>query len=338
MTPIVGSPLGASGPVTGLDARQLVGRSVEVEVPATSANLGAGYDLLAIALDMSNRIRIRAVAAPGVSRTVTGEGAGRFGAGSEDRFLRGLMAGLEGLGIPGEESAGLGWSIEMDNAIPFGRGLGSSAAATVAGLVAAEALTGASLGVGELLELATGIEGHPDNAAAAWLGAFVLAVRIDGRLRTLRFEPPDNLVAVLFVPERELATAEMRSVLPAQVPHADAVFNAGRVGLAVAAFATGDLSWLSAATEDRLHEPYRAAVFPAFPGLVRAARDAGALGACLSGAGSSVIALARRTDAPAVEAAFRRAGASVREPGTARTVHLRARGASIVHAEGSVVG
>lgn len=321
-------------PIGGTGARGLVGRSVEVEVPATSANLGAGYDVLALALELSNRVRVRVVPEPGISRTVTGHGVGRFGPGSEDRFLRGLTTGLDRLGVGADELASLGWAIEMDNGIPLGRGLGSSAAATVAGLVAAEALSGIPYVAGELLELACDIEGHPDNAAAAWLGGFVLAARVEGHLQALRLEPPEALVAVLFVPQRELATAAMRGVLPAQVPHTDAIFNASRVGLAVAAFATGDLSWLATATEDRLHEPYRAAVFPALPVLVAAARAAGALGACLSGAGSTVIAFARPGQAGTIERAFTAAAASVGEAGGARTLALRGRGTRVVLTSG----
>lgn len=312
--------------MSALDPRTFVDRTVEVEVPASSANLGAGYDILAIALDLTNRVRLTVTADARVRRTVTGEGIDAFGPGSEDRFMRGLLAGLEEAGLGATALGSIGWRITMDNGIPFGRGLGSSAAATVAGLVAAEAVSGVGLGPDRLLELATGIEGHPDNAAAVLLGGFVLVARVGGRLRTVRFEPPPGLVAVVFVPDRQLATAEMRRVLPESVPHADAVFNAGRVGLAVVAFATGELEWLAAATEDRLHEPYRAAVFHALPVLTAAAREAGALGACLSGAGSTVIAFARTAEAAGIERAFTDAAGRIGEVGTARTLGLRSAG------------
>jgi homoserine kinase len=134
------------------------------------------------------------------------------------------------------------------------------------------------------------------------------------------------------VPDRQLATSEMRRVLPASVPMEDAVFNAARVGLAVVAFATGELSWLAAATEDRLHQPYRSAVFPALPVLIAAARRAGALGACLSGAGSTVIAFCRPEDAPRIGRALLDAAGSVAEAGTVKTVGLRGTGATVTSA------
>ena len=311
-----------------LSAADLAGTAVEVEVPATSANLGAGYDVLALALDVSLRVRVEAMAEPGIELTVEGEGTGELGPDRRNRFLVGLRAGLAEAGV---DADALGWRIAMVNGIALSRGMGSSAAATVAGLLAAEQVTGTALGMDRLLELATRVEGHPDNVAAALHGGFVLVASVDGALRVLRLDPPADLVAVLFVPERHLATAEMRRALPPTVPHVDAVFNASRVGMAVAAFATGDVSWLAAATEDRLHEPYRAAVYPALPALVAAGRAAGALGACLSGAGSTVIAFARPgAAAEQVGEAFTRAAADLGEAGTARTVALRAAGATAI--------
>lgn len=308
----------------------IVGRTIAVEVPATGANLGAGYDVLALALELPLRVRVTARSEPGVARVVTGEGSGVVGAGSEDRFLRGLEAGLVECGVePVVGSASLGWAIEMDNPIPLGRGLGSSAAATVGGLIAARTFTGSSMSDERLLALATEIEGHPDNAAAALLGGFVLTVQTEEGLQTARFPPPVELRAVVFIPDRQLATSAMRRVLPETVPHADAVFNAGRVGLAVAAFATGHLEWLAAATEDRLHQRYRTAAFPALPALILAARRAGALGACLSGAGSTVIAFTRSGETGAVEAAFASAAASADETGAVRTLLLRSSGARV---------
>jgi homoserine kinase len=168
--------------------------------------------------------------------------------------------------------------------------LGSSAAATVAGLAAGRVLGDRSdLDDDDLLVIATGMEGHPENAAASLFGGFVVAVMAEGVPRVARFEPPDGLVAVLYIPDRSLATESMRAVLPASVPRADAVQNVGRASLGVAAFASGRLDLLPAATVDRLHEPYRAGVYPELPPLIATALDAGALGACLSGAGSSVI-------------------------------------------------
>jgi homoserine kinase len=147
-----------------------------------------------------------------------------------------------------------------------------------------------------LLRLAARIEGHPDNAAAALLGGFTVAARTvdepDGPIETMRFDAPRELRAVLFIPELRLSTAAMRRVLPSKVPLAAAVANLGRVALGVAGLATGRYDLLRALTVDRLHEPYRAKAYPQLPMLLAAAREAGAIGACLSGAGSSVLAFA----------------------------------------------
>jgi homoserine kinase len=278
-------PPSLSSPFPGIVRSRVV-----VEVPATTANLGAGYDVLAMALDLVNRVTVEVLDEPLVELEVEGEGSGQLVGDRHNRFVVALELGLRW--ALGEVPAGIGWRVEMRNEIPLARGLGSSAAATVAGLVAADALTGGRLGERLQLDLACELEGHPDNAAAALLGGFVVVATVGGRPEAVRFDVPGRLRAVLFVPDRELATTAMRTVLPREVLHRDAVFNVGRAALAVAAISSGRYELLRDATEDRLHEPYRAAVFPELPRLVAAAREAGALGACLSGAGSSVIAFA----------------------------------------------
>ena len=267
-----------------------VHRRVVVDVPASTANLGAGYDVLAMALDLANRVSVEVLTAPVVELTVEGEGEGNLPADRHNRFVVALELGIRW--ALGEVPAGIGWRVHMHNRIPLARGLGSSAAATVAGLVAADALTGGRLDQHRQLELACDLEGHPDNASSALLGGFVVVAMIGARPEVVRFDVPGRLRAVLFVPDRTLATMAMRAAIPRDVPHRDAVFNVGRAALAVAAITSGRLALLREATEDRLHEPYRAIVYPELPRLVGAAREAGALGACLSGAGSSVIAFA----------------------------------------------
>lgn len=304
------------------------GARVSVEVPATTANLGAGFDALALALELINRVRVEVRAGGAIELLVRGEGDATLDAGEDNRFLVGLRAGLHAaLGHVPQE---LGWRVEMDNAIPLGRGLGSSAAATVAGLVAADTLTGAGLAELELLALAAAIEGHPDNAAAALLGGFVVAA-LDGSGSPLavRLEPPPGLLAVLFIPERPLSTAMMRGALPETVPRRDAVHNVGRAALCVAAFATGRVELLRPATQDRLHEPYRAAVYPELPLLLAAARDAGAVGACLSGAGSTILAFAgSEGQARALQAALEAAAGAAALPGRVLIAAMHAGGAA----------
>ncbi len=248
-------------------------RRVVVDVPATTANLGAGYDALALALDLRNRISVEITDAPGLELSVEGEGAGVLPTTRDNRFVVALETGLRW--ALGQVPADLGFRIHMQNQVPIARGLGSSAAATVAGLVAADALTGDGLDQRRLLTLSIEIEGHPDNATAALLGGFVVIAMVDGRPETVRFEPPRDLRAVLFIPEKPLSTSAMRAALPHEVPHRDAVFNIGRVALAVAGLAAGRSDVLRAATEDRIHEQYRAEVYPELPKLEAAARAAG---------------------------------------------------------------
>ena len=310
---------------------ELDGSKITVEAPASSANLGAGYDCLGIALAMTNRIEleVRAWSRGQIELTVEGEGRNELTEDRDNRFVRGLESALRA--ARGELPEGLGWRIAMHNQIPLARGLGSSAAATVAGLRAGTTRAGEGLSTAELLGLATAIEGHPDNAAAALLGGFVVAARDGDSVEAIRFDAPRDLRAVLFVPELRLPTDEMRAALPAAVPLADAVDNLGAVAVGVAGLATGRYELLARLTVDRLHEPYRSAVYPQLPALVSAAREAGALGACLSGAGSTILAF---TDSMAgitrIEAAFFAASADVDLEGQVVVVEPRNTGAQVV--------
>jgi homoserine kinase len=310
---------------------ELDGRRITVEVPASSANLGAGYDCLAVALGLTNRIEVevRGWSRGQIEMNVEGEGAGELTEDRDNRCVQGIELALRE--IRGEIPEGVGWRVEMRNEIPLARGLGSSAAATVAGLVAGNALLGEPLTTADLLRLATSIEGHPDNAAAALHGGFVVSAEIDGTVEALRFDAPRDLRAVLFIPEQRLSTAEMRSVLPAKVPRADAVANVTRVALGVAGMAIGRFDLLRVVTIDRLHEQYRAKVFPQLPRLIESARGAGAIGACLSGAGSTVIAFSDSVRTiTRIEGAFTAASVDLDLPGRIVVVSPRNAGAHVV--------
>ena len=310
---------------------ELDGRRVAVEVPATTANLGAGYDCLAMALELTNRIglEVRSWGRGAIELSVEGEGAGELPADSRNRFVQGVEAAIRAAhgSLPDNAS----WRIEMVNRIPLARGLGSSAAATVGGLLAANALLGEALSTGDLLRLATVIEGHPDNAAAVLLGGFVASAVIGEGVEAIRFDVPRGIRAVIFVPDLRLSTAEMRRVLPSKVPREDAVANLGRVAIGVAGMATGRRDILRILTEDRLHEPYRAAAYPQLPRMVADARAAGALGACLSGAGSSIVAFTDKVSGVArIESAYRAAAADTDLPGRVEVVAPRNAPAKVI--------
>ena len=310
---------------------ELDGSKVTVEVPASSANLGAGYDCLGLALAISNRIEleVRVWSRGEIELTVEGEGRNELTEDRENRFVRGLEASLRA--ARGELPEGVGWRILMHNQIPLARGLGSSAAATVGGVLAGNALALEALSMSEMLAIASEIEGHPDNAAAALLGGFVVSAQGDGGVEAIRFDSPRDLRVVLFIPELRLSTDEMRAALPPSVPLADAVANLGAVAVGVAGLATGRYDLLARLTVDRLHEPYRAIVYPGLPRMVEAARTAGALGACLSGAGSSILAFAdSMAGITRIEAAFFAAAADVDLPGRVQVVEPRNTGARVV--------
>ncbi|MGZ6271386.1 MAG: homoserine kinase [Candidatus Limnocylindrales bacterium] len=310
----------------------IVARRVVVEVPATTANLGAGYDALALALDLRDRFEVELLDEPGLELAVEGEGAGVLPAERDNRFVVALETGLRW--ALGQVPPGVGWHIRMLNQIPLSRGLGSSAAATVGGLIAADAFAGGRLNQRRLLTLCIELEGHPDNAAAALLGGFVVIALVEGRPETVRFDVPRDLRAVLFIPDVHLSTQAMRAALPREVPHRDAAFNVGRVALGVAGIATGRYELLRAATEDRLHEPYRAEVYPALPKLVAAAREAGAIGACLSGSGSTIVAFGDALrKLTAIESALLAVAAEADLTGVAQIVTPRNAGAVVIEAK-----
>jgi homoserine kinase len=306
------------------------GRRVVVEVPASSANLGAGFDCIGLALGIVNVIDLEVCrdCDGAIELDCEGEGTGELDSDRRNRFVEGLEAGLGAAGA--ELPPDVGWRIRMINKIPLSRGLGSSAAATVGGLVAANVLAGGRLGDRDILRLATAIEGHPDNAAAALLGGFVVATSHGSGVEAIRFEVPAGLWVVLFVPDLRLSTRAMRGVLPETVPFGDAVANLGRVAVGVAGMASGHPELLGALTADLLHEPYRATAYPQLPALVAAARSAGAIGACLSGAGSSILAFADSLETVSrTEAAFLAAAQDCGLPGRTEVVLPRNAGARV---------
>lgn len=269
---------------------------VRVVVPATSANLGPGFDTLGVALAMYNTIEM---AETGIlDDVIEVDGHAELERPDQNLVYVAARRVFERL-----EYKPYGFLIREQIGIPVARGLGSSASAIVGGLVAANALacqmTGRpGLDQDEILHLAVELEGHPDNVTPALVGGFTVTCMEDGKPLYVRFDPPAGLQAVVAIPEVPLSTKKARGVLPGEVKMADAVFNVSRATLLVAALLTGRLDLLAVASKDRLHQPYRESLVPGLSDVIQAALAAGAKSVALSGAGPSIIALVDRGAEP----------------------------------------
>jgi homoserine kinase len=247
---------------------------VTVRVPATSANLGSGFDCLGLALAITADVTIslQPIEAAGAHPMIVGA----------------ARAAYDGAG----NSAPSELFISIQGGLPVARGLGASAAFRAAGLLAANALMGESLSSDSLLAIGASLEGHADNIAPALFGGLQIVVRDGDAWHRLTVPLPDGLKVVLLVPDFEMATNQSRKKLPQHLAREDAVFNVGRAALLVAALSQGRWDLLDVATQDKLHQPARAEIFPALPDICAAAKDAGAHAAYLSGSGSTIAALA----------------------------------------------
>jgi len=282
--------------------------SVLARVPATSANLGPGFDALGLALSLHDDVEVR-VMPGGLSIDVSGEGAAELALAKERHLVvRAMRATLDDLGVP--QPAGL--ALRCVNRIPHGRGLGSSAAAIVAGVLAARALAGAERDLAAELVMANELEGHPDNVAPCLLGGLTIAWVAGYEARAIRLEPLSTVQPVAFIAPEPVSTKVARDLLPPSVPHADAARNAGRAALLVAAL-TARPDALLDASEDRLHQDYRAPAMPATHDLVGRLRAA-AVPAVVSGAGPSVLAFL--TDDDTYEADLAKLDSIARETGS----------------------
>jgi homoserine kinase len=271
-------------------------RPIAVRVPATSANLGPGFDSFGLALTLHDQVSAR-LTASGIDLQVSGVGADTAGLGEKHLVIQAMRAAFD---VIGQQPAGI--ALSCWNAVPHGFGLGSSAAAIVAGVLAARALAGPrgldAIPDADLPTLATSLEGHPDNVAACLAGGLTIAWPEAAAVAYARLEPLPELAPVVCVPTSPLATEVARRVLPSVIPHADAAANSARTALLVAAL-TSRADLLMAGTVDFLHQRYRADAMPATSALIAELRAAG-IPAVVSGAGPSVLALA--TDEASVTA------------------------------------
>ncbi|MEE8442651.1 MAG: homoserine kinase [Dehalococcoidia bacterium] len=295
---------------------------INVQVPATTANLGPGFDCLGMALDIWNHLQFQLGDAPGVQ--VEGQGAGHLSTGPDNLVYQAANRYFQETGAVKPS-----FSISCRNQIPLARGMGSSSAAIVGGLLGASAMAGDAAADPELIwHLAVAMEGHPDNVTPALFGGCQIVVRDQEALVRATVPLPGDLQAVLFVPDTRMPTVQARDILPPQVSREDAVYNMGRVALLINALATGRVDDLRVATQDRLHQPARQAIFPAMRPLFDSAMGAGALGVFLSGAGSAVLALTRGKEAEVGEAMADSAGQAGVQ-GEVKVASLSAQGAHV---------
>lgn len=262
-------------------------RTVAIRVPATSANLGPGYDALGLALNLHDEVRATLADERGVHVTVEGEGAGEVDLGEGHLVVKAMRAAFGRMGVPQPE----GIRLHCHNRIPHARGLGSSSAAVCAGILAARALADGELSDDDVYALATEMEGHPDNVAPCLAGGLTVAwFDHAGVPRMVKLAPDQRVRPVAVVPSTRLSTEAARGLLPKDVPHEDASFNAGRAALLIAALTQRpEPGLLLAATEDRLHQHYRAPAMRQSADLVERLRAVG-VPAVVSGAGPTVLA------------------------------------------------
>lgn len=295
-----------------------------LRVPASTSNLGSGFDALGLAIDLPLTVKFE-IGISGRHIRAQGEGAALLEREQNNLLLRAFDRACREIGC---ESPPL--RIEMNNPIPLKRGLGSSGAAIVAGLVGANLLLGKKLSPQQLLNLANELEGHPENASASLLGGLTVNGVENGEVKLQRFLPPEAWVAVAFIPELEIATHDARRVLPEALSREDAVKNVQRVSVLVAAFAKRDPALLKFGVQDWLHQPYRKALIPGFDDFIAAAYNAGAWAAFLSGSGSTILAIGAKRQARKIAEAMSNVAVQNQLTGKAAILKFAHRGVRII--------
>ncbi|MEH2068627.1 MAG: homoserine kinase [Nostoc sp.] len=272
---------------------------VTVTVPATTSNLGPGFDCIGAALKLYNQFKFTRVEEGGLTIAVTGEEAQRVQTDRSNLLYQAFIKFYQHL-----EQTPPAVKIEIELGVPLARGLGSSATAIVGGLVAANQLEGAPLSQSQVMELAIAMEGHPDNVVPALLGGCRLAASGGAGWEICDVPWHQDIIPVVAIPDFELSTSEARQVLPSEVSRADAIFNTAHLGLLLRGLETGKPEWLKTALQDKLHQPYRKTLIPSYDAVNLAAVTAGAYGMVISGAGPTLLALTDELHSEAVEAAM----------------------------------
>ncbi len=302
--------------------------SVTVKVPATTANLGPGFDCIGAALTLYNQVKFTRLDAGGLIIHVTGEEAERVQTDESNLLYQAFTKLYQYI-----EQTPPSVKIEIELGVPLARGLGSSATAIVGGLVGANQLAGGILSPSQVMELAIAIEGHPDNVVPALLGGCRLAATSAAGWEICDVPWHENIVPVLAIPDFELSTSEARRVLPTEFSRADAIFNTAHLGLLLRGLETGKAEWLRAALQDKLHQPYRQALIPGYDAVNAAAVAGGAYGVVISGAGPTLLALTDEYHAHDVEKAIASAWKEAGITAVVRSLTLDHQGATSFHEE-----
>lgn len=296
---------------------------IRVKVPATTANMGPGYDVLGMALSQYSTFQCQED--DKISLTIKGLESEKLV--NQDHEANLVVRSMNHL-FKYVDKYPKGYKLEIINDIPLARGMGSSASAIVGGLLVANYLVGADLNQDEILKLATQIEGHPDNVAPALMGNIVLSAKIpDDQVIYHSIQPFEAMTCVLFIPDYEVSTSMSRAVLPQSISMADAVHTSGHLSLMLAGFMTGNKDLIGKTMVDRLHEPYRKSLIKNFDDFKTSALEAGAFAFSLSGSGSTIIAYCDHDSAPHVKRAFEEVSQKYSISGTSKIIAPCSQGA-----------
>ncbi|WP_282746334.1 homoserine kinase [Peptostreptococcus stomatis] len=296
---------------------------IRVKVPATTANMGPGYDVLGMALSQYSTFQCQED--DKISLSIKGLESEKLV--NQDHEANLVVRSMNHL-FKYVDKYPKGYKLEIINDIPLARGMGSSASAIVGGLLVANYLVGANLDQDEILKLATQIEGHPDNVAPALMGNIVLSTKIpDDQVIYHSIKPFDDLTCVLFIPDYEVSTSMSRAVLPQSISMADAVHTSGHLSLMLAGFMTGNKDLIGQTMVDRLHEPYRKSLIKNFDDFKASALEVGAFAFSLSGSGSTIIAYCDHDSAPHVKRAFKEVSQKYSISGTSKIIAPCSQGA-----------
>ncbi|MBR8830808.1 MAG: Homoserine kinase [Chroococcopsis gigantea SAG 12.99] len=299
--------------------------SITVVIPATTANIGPGFDCLGAALTIYNRFTFRVDGDKPLEISVLGNSTQKVSTASDNLIYRSFLRVYETIGQTPPPL-----SISIDPGVPLSRGLGSSATAIVGGLVAANHFAGYPLGIHALRDLAISIEGHPDNVVPALLGNCQLSVSNGAKWEICQVPWNDRIIPVVAIPDFELSTEEARAVLPNQISRQDAIFNVAHLGLLLRGLETGEAQWLRIALADRIHQPYRQSLIKGYKEVESAALAGGAYGMVISGAGPTLLALSHPNHAQGVAESMQSAWNDQGVTATVRITSLDTQGARIL--------